>query len=53
MLCEAAAAAWAVPVDEVTTETGKLIHKKNREVGRLWCNGNSRSKNSRSKRSKT
>lgn len=28
MLCEAAAAAWAVPVDEVTTETGKLIHKK-------------------------
>ena len=28
MLREAAAAAWAVPVDEVTTETGKLIHKK-------------------------
>lgn len=28
MLCEAAAAAWAVPVEEITTEAGMLHHKK-------------------------
>jgi len=28
MLCEAAAVAWAVPVEEITTETGMLHHKK-------------------------
>jgi len=28
MLCEAAAAAWAVPVEEITTEPGMLHHKK-------------------------
>ena len=28
MLREAAAAAWAVPVEEITTETGMLHHKK-------------------------
>jgi isoquinoline 1-oxidoreductase beta subunit len=28
MLCEAAAAAWAVPVEEITTEAGTLYHKK-------------------------
>src|SRR5688572_32853157 len=28
MLCEAAALAWAVPAEEITTETGMLHHKK-------------------------
>lgn len=28
MLCEAAAASWAVPVEEITTEAGMLRHKK-------------------------
>ncbi len=28
MLCEAAAQAWAVPVEEITTEKGMLHHKK-------------------------
>ena len=28
LLCEAAAAAWAVPVEEITTELGMLHHKK-------------------------
>lgn len=28
MLCEAAATAWAVPVEEITTEAGTLYHKK-------------------------
>ena len=28
MLCEAAAQAWEVPVEEITTETGIIYHKK-------------------------
>ena len=38
MLCEAAAATWAVPVEEITTESGMLLHKKaaSRRVTVQW-----------------
>ena len=39
MLRTAAAQAWEVPVEEVTTEAGVLHHKASGKIGWLWRNG--------------
>ena len=38
MLCEAAAQTWSVPVEEVTTKAGLLIHEKTMKVGEVRRN---------------
>ena len=36
MLCEAAAQTWKVPVEEVTTKAGVIVHPSSRKIGEIW-----------------